>query len=170
MKKHAKEASFAIIIDQGKLLLTLRRDVPLWVLPGGGIDPGESPEKACLREVLEETGLQGTILKKTHTLIPANVLAETTHLYLVKKEGVLTPSSPESKLNAFFPLDALPTNTFWPHALWVKEALKADKTIERPLSEISWKNLILFTLSHPLQLIRFILTRVALLFSSLRSP
>ncbi|MGN6483363.1 MAG: NUDIX hydrolase, partial [Thermomicrobiales bacterium] len=29
----------------------------LWVLPGGGIDPGEDPETAALRELWEETGL-----------------------------------------------------------------------------------------------------------------
>ncbi|MGC4107863.1 MAG: NUDIX domain-containing protein [Thermomicrobiales bacterium] len=31
----------------------------LWVLPGGGIDPGEDPETAALRELWEETGLEG---------------------------------------------------------------------------------------------------------------
>jgi len=29
-----------------------------WTLPGGAIEGGESPEEACLRETLEETGAE----------------------------------------------------------------------------------------------------------------
>ena len=28
-----------------------------YIFPGGGVDPGESPEQACVREMLEETSL-----------------------------------------------------------------------------------------------------------------
>ncbi|MFE7359162.1 NUDIX domain-containing protein [Streptomyces sp. NPDC057543] len=31
-----------------------------WLLPGGGAEPGESPEHACRREVHEELGLLRT--------------------------------------------------------------------------------------------------------------
>jgi 8-oxo-dGTP diphosphatase len=41
----------------GKLLLTLQAEPgPELQLPGGGIDPGESPITALAREVFEETG------------------------------------------------------------------------------------------------------------------
>lgn len=33
-----------------------------WVLPKGGLAPGERPEDAAVREVLEETGLQAVVI------------------------------------------------------------------------------------------------------------
>ena len=49
--------------DQAALLLTrralhLRNHAGQWALPGGRIEPGESPAQAALREVEEEIGLQ----------------------------------------------------------------------------------------------------------------
>ena len=41
-----------------QILLQRRGDNGLWSLPGGGVDPGETPAEAIVREVLEETGLR----------------------------------------------------------------------------------------------------------------
>jgi 8-oxo-dGTP diphosphatase len=50
--------AFAVVADeQGRVLLCLRRDRPVWNLPGGGVQPGEMPDEAAVRETREETGL-----------------------------------------------------------------------------------------------------------------
>jgi len=44
--------------DRGEVLIMRRVDVPdAWQMPQGGIQQGEDPEQALVREVLEETGL-----------------------------------------------------------------------------------------------------------------
>ena len=37
-------------------------DVPAWQMPQGGIDPGEDPQAAALRELWEETGVPGHLV------------------------------------------------------------------------------------------------------------
>ena len=43
--------------ELGRVLLARHRDYDQWALPGGGIDPGETPANAAVREMWEETGL-----------------------------------------------------------------------------------------------------------------
>lgn len=53
--------STAIIVDGGKVLMIRRREREgklLWAFPGGGIEAGESPEQAAVREVAEEVELE----------------------------------------------------------------------------------------------------------------
>jgi len=52
-----RPGAYAILPRDGGVLLTHQETpVPEFQLPGGGIDPGESPVRALHREVLEETG------------------------------------------------------------------------------------------------------------------
>jgi len=43
--------------DEGRVLLVKNADTNLWLPPGGGIEPDESPRDAAIREMQEETGL-----------------------------------------------------------------------------------------------------------------
>ncbi len=53
-----------VVDDRGRLLLVQRGQEPAkgsWSVPGGRIEPGETPAEATAREVLEETGLEVTV-------------------------------------------------------------------------------------------------------------
>ena len=52
-----RPGAYAVLIRDGRALLTFQREPdPEFQLPGGGVDPGESPLAALHREVHEETG------------------------------------------------------------------------------------------------------------------
>lgn len=47
--------------DDGKILLVKPSYKDEWLLPGGGVDAGEHPKEACVREFFEETNLSVVI-------------------------------------------------------------------------------------------------------------
>jgi 8-oxo-dGTP diphosphatase len=58
--------AYSICLDEaGRILLArlsaIEVDVGAWTLPGGGVDFGEHPDAAAVRELHEETGLDGEI-------------------------------------------------------------------------------------------------------------
>lgn len=62
-------AVLLIVADKRLLLVHRRRGGQDYhVLPGGGIEPGETPEVAAVREALEETGLVVVLGERLATL------------------------------------------------------------------------------------------------------
>lgn len=63
-------AAYAVILRSGTILLSRlsARVTPdeLWTLPGGGIEHGEDPRVAVLREIHEETGLEAEVSSTSH--------------------------------------------------------------------------------------------------------
>jgi 8-oxo-dGTP pyrophosphatase MutT (NUDIX family) len=50
-------AAVAIHDEDGRVLMGLHADRKIWVVPGGLIEPGETPSDGAVRETYEETGL-----------------------------------------------------------------------------------------------------------------
>ena len=62
---HDRATAGIVLLDAvGLILMQLRDDIPTiadpgcWVIPGGELDPDETPEDGARREFLEETGYQ----------------------------------------------------------------------------------------------------------------
>ncbi|AND15181.1 NUDIX hydrolase [Rathayibacter tritici] len=56
-------AAYGVIIDGERMLLAHWSQGPwsAWTLPGGGIEEGESPADAAIREIFEETGYRAEL-------------------------------------------------------------------------------------------------------------
>jgi 8-oxo-dGTP diphosphatase len=67
-----KQVTAAVIIEEGRLFIARRGPeeslAGLWELPGGKIEPGESPQECLERELAEELGMEarvGAIVART---------------------------------------------------------------------------------------------------------
>lgn len=90
-KELAKNAVAVIVNEDNKILLLKRPDIPeiwmpnKWSLVGGGIEKGESPEKACKREIKEETDLEIDKFIKSFTIQRHNDSIE--HVFACRFNG-----------------------------------------------------------------------------------
>lgn len=155
-------AAIAIIHheDFQKILLVKRRDVPVWVLPGGGIDLNETPEEAVIREVKEETGLDISIERLAAHYSPVNRLSAPTFVFVCSILGGKLTTSLETKEVDFFSVSDISSHLFPLHFLWLQECLATKSCIKRELKEVSYFSLIRYFVRHPWQVIRYGWTRL----------
>ncbi len=127
-----------VIFDQARktVLLTRRADNGLWCLPGGRLDPGESVSEAGLRELREETGLEGRIRRLVGVYSDPDQLivypdGEKAFIIVlcfeVEQTGGRLGLSPETTEARFFPVDeAAQMDLFHGHAGHIRDALAAQ--------------------------------------------
>jgi ADP-ribose pyrophosphatase YjhB (NUDIX family) len=122
-KGELRVGSCAVIFDETRknVLLTKRSDNGLWCLPGGQMEPGESIEECCQREVLEETGLEVRPTRLIAVYSNRDQLVVYTdgnqaQFVVLSFEAEITGGklgiSNETTEAGFFPIDRLDTQTF----------------------------------------------------------
>ena len=75
---YKRSRSVAIVVRDGKILMerVVYFGREFYTVPGGGIEEGETPEQAVLRELQEECGLEGRIIRPLAVQYKQNGSAE----------------------------------------------------------------------------------------------
>ncbi len=112
--KNPLPVAVAIAVRDKRFLL-IKRGIPprkgAWGSPSGFIESGETAEEACLRELKEETGISGQVVKLVGVVriedkeIYGDMLAV---MYLVKADDGEIAAGDEVEDARFFDIDELP--------------------------------------------------------------
>jgi 8-oxo-dGTP diphosphatase len=128
MAARRDRAASVVLSDEGALLVIRRQKNGrnYCVLPGGGVEDGESGPDAALRELNEETGLSGRTVRELWTI---HHLDRVAHYYRVlTASGPLELTGPELELQS-------PTNQHRPE--WIQLSELEDANLQpaevRPL-------------------------------------
>lgn len=162
----AKKSSIGCVFKNEKILLIKRRDVPVWALPGGGVEKNESPRQAIIREIKEETGFDVIIKKKIGEYIPINKLANYTYLFECSIIGGEKKISDETKKVDFFSLNSLPKKIPPPFDLWIQDSLKKNTPFKKTLKTVTYRALLKNSFFHPILVLRFLMARLKIPFNS----
>lgn len=157
------DASFGIIFSDNrkKVLLVKRRDMPMWVLPGGKIEKNETQEQAVIREVFEETGFKVDIIKKIGEYFYPKK-GKTRHIFECKIIGGCKTLTNESSAIEEFEIDKFPDITH-PHVItYIGDVAKdTQQIIKRDLEDKDFK-FFLKAIRHPWFMFKFFLRAIGL--------
>jgi len=101
-QRRQEEVRVLVQTEHGVLLLK-RPYPPVWEMPGGEIDPGESPAVAAVRETAEETGLEVRLTGLVGTFRRRGWLGGTVYLFRATPIGGRLAATAEAHGLAYFP-------------------------------------------------------------------
>ncbi|AGK79143.1 hypothetical protein SFUL_4242 [Streptomyces microflavus DSM 40593] len=111
----------AILIRDGHVLLIRFQDPdedgPYYEIPGGGVEAGETPEEAAVRELREETGLLGSVGREVARVWKGGRYE---HYFLMTAEGRIGPPETLDTYGGtpvWIPVAELPATPLWPRRL-----------------------------------------------------
>ncbi len=122
----AEPGAGGVVVSAAGEVLLIRDRNGHWVFPKGHLEPGETPEAAARREVLEETGVRAeplAPLSPTRYTNDRGVLREV-RWFLMRGEG---PVRPEPGLTGagFFPFEEARRRLSFPQDLRLLEEARA---------------------------------------------
>ncbi len=128
------------IVRDGQILLTKRSDFPIWCLPGGSVDDGESLAQAAIREAREETGVGVELTRLVGVYSRPNWRHGGDHSVLFAARpvgGELQTVTNETLDAGYFCPGELPDALLWHHHQCILDALGGLTAVAR-LQDAAW--------------------------------
>ncbi|GGV85624.1 hypothetical protein GCM10015535_32540 [Streptomyces gelaticus] len=111
-------AGAVVIRDERMLLIGFEEDgQPFYEIPGGGVEDGETLHTAVVRELREESGLSGEVVREVARVWKDD---RREHYFLLRAEGTIgapTELDNHGGTPTWIPVDQLPTTPVWPRRL-----------------------------------------------------
>jgi 8-oxo-dGTP diphosphatase len=123
--------AYTVIFDgERRVLLCHRRDFDAWNLPGGGVEPGESPWDAAIRETREEVCVDVEIVRLTGVYWKPQ-RQDLVFNFEGRMVGGTPATSDEADEVGWFSIDALPANTAPLQVERIRDALAGGPAVLR---------------------------------------
>jgi ADP-ribose pyrophosphatase YjhB (NUDIX family) len=121
--------AYVVIQDKkDRILLSHRRDLDVWALPGGHVEEGELPTEAAARETREETGLKVKI-KGLVGIYKKKQINRFDFVFLGKAKGGKLKKTKTADKHRFYKLKKIPKNTLPKHLEQIQDAVHDNSKI-----------------------------------------